>query len=515
MRRLAASLEADLARSASASYIVAAISLDQGMLYLSEIPGNLGSDAVCSGVYGLTRQGFSVEVDTLPSEFSGVKWINRAVTLYECDPTMHGVIEGAKLFEGIVAQEPSLSDGVLTVTLGVASRRIVNLPDFGVIDRSRYPSAPEESLGKLIPLLFGTVDPCPLILLNNLIVGTLSDPIFPGDNKIALSNAKDFPVYGAVWIDNESIYYSSHTGSELLGCSVKEAHPVGTAVVFASEAAYLAAGNVCLSMSSVKGDETAIEFDRFDTNKVMFAKPPLVPVKSEEYNAQLQFDQVANAAFTQIYNIVYDSVGTADVEEDGNGQTSTTPSTNGGGGATPSTKATLSEVTLYVAQSAYRAADFHFYGPIYYHNPTAGLTYGSTYADLTVYGRIVFTLTASKVLNIPVGAKATINIDYTESVGDYRDGITISNSCAINGVAVTDSMTLDVVGTVTFTSTITLIVSTSHVQFLSNMTGKMMRVNMGAALTLEDIMANSSWGPWVGPNFDFKAATRINAEWLQ
>lgn len=515
MRQLAASLEADLARSASASYIVAAVSLDQGMLYLSEIPGNLGSDTVCSGVYNLSSQGFSVEVTSLPDEFNNVQWINRTVVLYECDPAMHCVVEGTRLFEGIITLEPSLNDGVLTITLGVASRRIVNLPDFGVIDKTRYPSAPQDSLGRLIPLLFGTVEPCPLIPLNNLVVGSLGDPAFPGDNRLVLLDAKDFPSYGAVWVDNESVYYSSHTDTELLGCSIKEAHPVGTAVVFASEAVYLAAGNVCLSMTRVKGDETAIEFDRFDTNKVMFEKPPLVPVKSEEYNVQLQFDQVASAAFTQIYSITYESVGTANVEANAAGQTPTTPSTNGGGGATPSTKATLSEAASYVAQSAYRAADFNFYGPIYYHNPIAGQIYGSTYADLTIYGRIVFTLTASKVLDIPVGAKATIKVDYTESVGDYRDGITISNSYAINGAAIKDSMTLDVVGTVTFTSTITLIVSTSHVHFLSNMTGKMMRVNMGASLTLEDIMANSSWGPWVGPNFDFKAATQVSAEWLQ
>lgn len=515
MRVVATSLEQDLARRSSASYLVARITLDEGFLFLSEIPGNLGSDEITSGVYGLSREGAEVEVSSLPRQFTDAHWAHRVITIFECTPEMASVLEGAVQFTGEILGEPQNKDGILSLAFGDPRTTIVNVPDFGVVDKQRFPTAPEESIGKDIPLIFGSVDICPLIPLSTLILGALESPAFPGDNKLAVAGAKDFPEYGAVWVDSESIYYSSRSDTELLGCTVKEAHAVGTSVSFASEAVYLAAGNACMSVSNVRGNDALLSFDLFSTDRIAFTKPPLAPTKAEEYNTLLQFDQVASAAFTQNYTVTYNSSGTASVDLNSSGEKVTTPSTSNGAAQIPSTKTSKSTAISYVGQSAYRASDYDYYGDIYYHQPVVAMTFGSTYADLTRYGRIVFTLTAEEVLDIPVGAKATIKVEYAESQGNYRDGITISNAYAINGIAIESSLQLDVVGEVTFASSITLIVSTSHVAFLADMTGKMMRVNLGAALTLEDIIANSSWGPWVGPDFDFKAATRVTAEWLQ
>ena len=513
LKHLSSDLENDLARPASQSFFVAAVELDEGTLFLADRAVSLGSDEVVPAVMNVATGGFDVEWQALPEQFQAARWINREIAVLECVSGMGSVYDGAMVFDGIVSAEPEKTNGVLAIRLALPRARVALVPDFGMVDADRYPRASAAASGQTLPLVIGTVEDCPLLGVSIPAATTLSAPALPGDQSLKVADASALASYGAVWLDDESVAYESRSDTELLGCTVLAAHAQGSAVVQAGEAVYLAAGNPCTAIESVTGDGAALSFDQFRTGRVLFARAPLVQTSAEKITDLLQFDQVAAAAFTQTYTITYE---TGDSVKPVASSDAMTASSSGGSTPAPNAKGRLSVVPQYVTTGVQLQTTGTKYSAIYYHSPALDGTqgsFGSTYADETDYTRYLFTLSCTKVLNIPVGVTATITLKEATSVGDDQIAPVIgtTSSFTVNGQAINGSMSLNVTGTVTFKSTITLLMSAA-----SYTHGAVESIAIGVAAgnqkTLNDLLSGS-YGPRAIIDMAYRAAARVTAEW--
>ena len=516
MKNLSSCLENDLASRASASFFVAAFELDEGTLFVSDGISSLGSDVIYPIADAINQGGFAIESEHLPEEFQGARWINREVAILECTPDMGSVYDGSILFDGIVGNEPDLTDGRLQINLAKPRERVAVVPDFGSVDADTYPKASAESSGQILPLVIGVVEDCPLMAVSETVKTTLSKAASPGDISLSVGDAKAFPAYGAAWVDDESIFYSSHSDTELLGCSVKSAHAVGTAVVFAGEYVYQAAGNPCKSIDSVRGSDTAFTAESFATDRVFFAKAPLAKNVATRNSVLLQFDSVATSVFTQAFDVTYengDTIKPVEVYTDTGSGVSIGGLSTGSGTASTKTTGKLSIVPSYTTTGVQALSNGTKYSAPYYHSPPIGAFYGSTYPDETTYARYVFTLTSSEVLAIPSGAEATVTVAITESALDpnVKPDVSFTSNFAINGVAMTsDSVSFTAGATTTFTSTITMVMAaTNHTQALLAL---VMGVSHGVSRTIDQIMSGY-YGLRADIRYGYRIASNITAEW--
>lgn len=84
------------------------------------------------------------------------------------------------------------------------------------VNETDWPTAPRESLGRVIPIVFGRVTTHEGVVVEALQRGSLAQVLFPNDLAMTLTNASDFPATGGrVVIDAEEILYATKTGNVL------------------------------------------------------------------------------------------------------------------------------------------------------------------------------------------------------------------------------------------------------------------------------------------------------------
>lgn len=225
---------------------VLAVELECGTLFLSAYGGAIGTDELTPATqayhqFSSDGGSLTIEKQALPDYVADEFWTNREAALLEVEIDAGSVYDGRMVFDGVVAAEPNESNGVLTLSLIPKHRKILNLPAYGVVDAAAYPAAPAESLGLQKPLVFGVVDDCPLIPVKTPFVTGLSNAAMPGGITLAVLDALALPEYGAVWVDNESVPYSSHDDKTLYGCAAQLRHGGGF-----SERAGISCGGQCL-----------------------------------------------------------------------------------------------------------------------------------------------------------------------------------------------------------------------------------------------------------------------------
>ena len=286
--------------TAQQTFLVLAVSLDDGDLYISDRRTSLGTDTVIGAVmdFGAVSAGgvsFNVEKQAIPAPFEQSRWINRSAAIYECTDAMGRVTEGRLLFSGMVDGEPALSAGLYSVKLAANYKPAVELPGYGQITQTDYPLAPDASIGKFKPRIIGTVDECPLIPVQLQAWTVLRTTANPGDNALEVGDTTDFAASGSVTIDGKTYAYTSKSDTVLLGMAVTARHKAGTLVAQAGSNIWLAAGHAVSSISSIKASDTLLDGAVVDlaAATVTFNDMPKVEQSASRYTLGAQFDTLA------------------------------------------------------------------------------------------------------------------------------------------------------------------------------------------------------------------------------
>ena len=291
------------------AFLVLAVELDTGSLFIADRSGMLGIDLLVPSLLdtlSVSADGCNanVEAQSLPPETVGAYWANREAAIIECTPDMGSVYDGRIVFDGVIASEPGEVSGVLSLSVAPKHYRVVSLPDAGVIDTTSYPLASSESVGKQKPLIFGSLDACPLLALRLPPASVLSATAYPGDVSLSVESTADFDDVGAVWVGDSPIQYTSKTDTTLNGLTVPAELSKGTPVVKAGSSTFMAASHpVAINNPQVAGHTVA--GGEQQAEGLVFAHRPLVTTSGSAMNYLAQFDQVASGANTVQAAITY------------------------------------------------------------------------------------------------------------------------------------------------------------------------------------------------------------------
>lgn len=322
MKRPDALLDEDLSSPAITSYRVAVIDLDGGPLYLTDgrhlrIGGRELLPAVQS--WGTLERGqatLTLRAEGLPA--GPVWWINRRCRVYRITPGQPLVERGLLLLDGVIEQQPAAQRGALTLKV---SRPLYlkprTVPGLGIIDADSYPKASDQAMGKAKPLVYGTVERCPLLLVDGGFMTTLQAIARPGDVELTVADASAFPESGQVRVDGVTYTYAGRDDTRFLGVSVTALHAAGTVVHQPKGWTYLAAGHAVEAISAVQADNTALTGYSVDlaAASITFPSPPVRQQTGALETWYAQFDRV-NAASTALdaVNAIRAATGNAEVQ---------------------------------------------------------------------------------------------------------------------------------------------------------------------------------------------------------
>jgi hypothetical protein len=156
------------------------------------------------------------------------------------------------------------------------------------INRDRFPSAPETSIGRMIPIVFGGVRDCPGIPIVGYTVGIdaprIVDPHTEDDTTIRITHLIGIPPAGRMLIGTEEISYGGTTEnypyaddvvSALLGCTrglnstAAIAHSDGDEIQVPTTHYFIFADHACVGMFSPRVEgrlpASAYEIERSNT----------------------------------------------------------------------------------------------------------------------------------------------------------------------------------------------------------------------------------------------------------
>lgn len=292
-------LERDIATPASQSFMVLAIELDSGPVFLAGQRATLGDDRLHPAVLSVgevSTGGFSVELEqqALPDYADGW-WINRAAALIECTPDMESVYDGLIRFDGRIEAEPSEQAGVMSFAVAPYRKIVKTLPGLGLITATDWPLASDSAMGAVKPMIFGTVDDCPLLAVQVQPNTTLTDAASPADAQLAVADATALDAAGSVVVDGHTYTYTSRTDTLLLGMTISAGHRPGTLVAQAGSNVYLAAGEAVSAIDTLRADGQLIEGGTVSLSAatVTYTAPPSVVASAERYTRFEQFDALA------------------------------------------------------------------------------------------------------------------------------------------------------------------------------------------------------------------------------
>lgn len=95
-----------------------------------------------------------------------------------------------------------------------------------------YPNAPEGSIGKTKPIVVGTVEDVPGILVRKSQQTALTSVAAPGGTVLTVASTEKFPPSGSLVVNDDEIEYAGVNSTQFLGCSgVNEFHYAGDSVL--------------------------------------------------------------------------------------------------------------------------------------------------------------------------------------------------------------------------------------------------------------------------------------------
>lgn len=283
------------------NFLVLAVELDGGSLFFAATPELLGRDRLLPvviewGQIGADGTEIVIAAAGLPAEAQDAWWTNRAAAVLECAPGMGSVYDGAILADGVIGGEPEEEAGLLRLKLIPPRRRVVAIPDYGLITADAWPLAADSATGRAKPLIVGTVEECPLLPVRLPAATRLTRDAAPGDGQLEVEDAAFLASSGTVRVDGHVYAYAakSASGNTLLGVDVAGCHRQGTACAQDGDTVFLAAGHACASISGLRADGAPTAGAAVDlaAATATFAAPPLVIERAERFSLVAQFDQV-------------------------------------------------------------------------------------------------------------------------------------------------------------------------------------------------------------------------------
>lgn len=121
------------------------------------------------------------------------------------------------VWEGRIERVAGFEPGRATVQVDVLRTETVEDRVLGrEVTETDWPDAPRESLGRVLPIVFGRVTTHEGVVVESLQRGTLAVKLFQNDLAMVLQDASAFPASGGrVVIDSEEILYSGKQGNVL------------------------------------------------------------------------------------------------------------------------------------------------------------------------------------------------------------------------------------------------------------------------------------------------------------
>jgi hypothetical protein len=175
-----------------------------------------------------------------------------------------------------------------------------------LIEAEDYPNAPEESVGRVIPLVFGTVPDLPCNCIDAPAECKLALTILPTDKTIAVDDASKFPGSGVIQIDDERLLYRSRTDTAFTisargyAGTVAVDHLSGRVVAEVADYVFAACKGPVKEITQVRVDGLVPETDytlQITTNPatITFDGPPKVSALAEATRfLEMQFDAVVD-----------------------------------------------------------------------------------------------------------------------------------------------------------------------------------------------------------------------------
>lgn len=163
------------------------------------------------------------------------------------------------LFRGIVSEVTEVTEQQITLSAASYETKY-DVPLGTLINTTDFPSAPNEAIGKLKPIVFGTIDRFEGIPVTTIARTTTASSVLAEETSIAVADTSELPSSGTVLIGGtELVTYTGISGSDLTGCTRGASGTTaadcgsGTDVVFYGELDILIAGHAITAITAVYG----------------------------------------------------------------------------------------------------------------------------------------------------------------------------------------------------------------------------------------------------------------------
>lgn len=221
------------------------------VLYFENTSSLLTSPANPVFVSGLTRDRFGAQVEKdYPLEGATVE-----VYMTFADPISKTPV---LLFRGRVKEVTDISREVVEldcVDISESAHKDIGTP----VDATNYPYAPSESIGKIIPEVFGAVTDHECVPTQVTQTTRLKASAISTDTTISVETTTSFPSSGTIRIDDEEINYTGKTATTFTGCTrgvngtTAGSHVTGATVEWVTSERYEVANHAVAAITNIRG----------------------------------------------------------------------------------------------------------------------------------------------------------------------------------------------------------------------------------------------------------------------
>jgi len=201
-----------------------------------------------------------------------------------------------KLFEGVVSEVIQADRRSIELDVRDVSERADRLIGT-VVDKTTWPDAPESSVGKIIPLVFGSVTDLPGLRLSEAKRTRLRASVLTASTSIPVDDTTGFPTSGTILVDEEQIDYTGTTSDSFTGVTrgangtIATSHVTGAQVTEVRSEVYAFADHAVTALTNVRKLNSrgeAVPVDAADITiattpraTVTFTRPPRVDIRGE------------------------------------------------------------------------------------------------------------------------------------------------------------------------------------------------------------------------------------------
>jgi hypothetical protein len=154
------------------------------------------------------------------------------------------------VFEGKIEHVQGFSKTVARIQV-VRREQVEDVILGQLIDAVAFPDAPPETISRMLPVVFGTLDSHAGVVVNTNVLGSLLVNVFTADVVVQLVDASEFPAAGQVRVGGELIDYTTKVGDDLGGLTRGAAGTIATDHPKGSEVAEVGAFQVKFASHSL------------------------------------------------------------------------------------------------------------------------------------------------------------------------------------------------------------------------------------------------------------------------